>query len=155
MSVKRCPKRECHDCKHVVDIEEDAMGRDRITCELDECEHESCIKEEPSVFKCCPMCGHELTMKNMSFIDEEGYPFEAIERIIDLSSVSYAKNNDLVGVIPKEEEEIYDWVADYTAAIILFCGCGFYFWEDAESVGFPDEGWFDRFCEKANRRWKE
>lgn len=152
MSVKMYPKRECRDCKHVVDIEEDITGRDLITCELDECEHCSCIEEETSAFKPCPMCGHGLTMENVSFIDEEGYPFEELDWLWDFLN---GKESDPAGLTQKEKDEIFEVAASKMGAVMVSCSCGFYFWEDAESMDFPDEGWFDRFCEKANRRWKE
>lgn len=42
MSRKIYPYPECNDCKHVIDIESDILGRDVITCECDECDFEEC-----------------------------------------------------------------------------------------------------------------
>ena len=167
MSVKRCPKRECHDCKHVVDIEEDAMGRDLITCELNTCKYESCIKQVESVFKPCPLCGRKLMADDLQFVDDEGMPFEEMSHIIDFEDIANVKKNamcksDRIAAKKRrdkgwitETEEVYEYAVNNVEYLTLSCKCGFCFSQYAEDVRFPSTGWLNRFCEKANRRWKE
>ncbi len=167
MSVKRCPKRECHDCKHVVDIEEDITGRDLITCELDACKYESCIKQVESVFRPCPLCGRRLMADDLAFVDDEGMPFEEMSHIVDFDNVADVKKNamcksDRIAANRRkdkrwmaEAEEVYEYAVSHVEYLVLSCKCGFHFSLYAEDVRFPEKGWLNRYCEKANRRATE
>lgn len=165
--MKMYPKRECNDCKHVVDIEEDATGRDVIICELDRCEFCPCgndsAPDEPDVFKPCPICGMQLKLENLAFSDEDGEFMGEMEHIIDYEDVKSPVN----AMYPEERvaaelegdtkwitecEEVYEYACNCVEYLVLGCRCGYQFCMCADDAGFPEKGWLNRFADKANRR---
>ncbi len=168
--MKMYPKRECHDCRHVVDIEEDITGRDLITCELDECEHCPCeeadAEADPVPFKRCPICGYQLTVEDLMFMDDEGTPIGEMDRVTDYENIADPKKNAMWAAdrITAEENNDVEWMnrceTNYTGAlddveyISLSCRCGFQFFLDADDVDFPENSWLSKLASKVNARWR-
>ncbi len=165
--MKMYPKRECNDCAHVIDIMEDATGRDLITCELDECEFCPCgndnTSDKPDVFKRCPICGMRLEPKDLQFADIDGLPMGDMISVADYEDIK----NPVNAMYPEERaaaeqrgdkefidesEDIYAYACEQVEYLVLGCRCGYQFSARAEDAGYPDKGWLNRFADLANRR---
>lgn len=94
---------------------------------------------EDTPFRPCPICGHELTIKDIVCIDDYGEP---IEEMRDLDSVEEYK--DFV--------EEYEEFVGSTHMMTVDCHCGYSFGYYPQSDDLCDGTWFDKFVALANTR---
>lgn len=111
--------------------------------------------------KPCPLCGGELTEKNLAFFNYSGEDIYELSEMVDLDRPRHHAN---VEAVTGEKFDAGDWrrreggsgefrdLLDDVDSIVLQCPCGFAVWSRARDVGFPDNGWYDKLKKHANRR---
>lgn len=112
-----------------------------------------------SGFEPCPICGAELTVGALHYLDGTGAPIDELEDMADpadpmapvsVESVTGARYD------PIEWEHREGFMGDYrdmldgVGYISLECRCGFCFFSDRGA--FPRKGWLEAFRAKADRR---
>lgn len=100
------------------------------------------MRKGPDGFRPCPVCGKIRTASSVVFLDDEGFELYHMSDIMDPKG---HPNADQIGRV----EEI-----DPDCSVGMVCGCGLGQWM-AIPDQFPEEGWFQEFREKMNRRMGE
>ncbi len=116
----------------------------------------------PDGFRPCLICGRKLTLGNIRFFDDEGErigDFETMhdfEHARDPCNIAYPADwEKMTEPDRRQAAEIYTEMLGYVEFLAVQCPCGYSKTVYAWGIGFPDEGWVDRFKEKANRRMGE
>lgn len=105
-------------------------------------------------FKPCPICGRQLTSKDIEFIDEEGYQIGDLDSVVDFENLCNPVNiidyetMDESDRQRMKEEHVYS--VDNIDHVLLLCSCGYSY--TSKPYYFYDKKWYEEFKEEANRR---
>ena len=111
-------------------------------------------KSNVNEFKPCPICGRQLTSKDIEFIDEEGYQIGDLDSVVDFENLCNPVNiidyetMDETDRQRMREEHVYS--VDNIDHVLLLCPCGYSY--TSEPYYFYDKKWYEEFKEEANRR---
>lgn len=109
-------------------------------------------------FRPCPVCGRALDDLDIVYYDDKGETVE-LNHVQDLRHM-YDPRNAMSKDTWEDGRELdkepmllaYELRLMHIERISLECLCGYSFSATGDSVGFPDDGWFDAFGEMADRR---
>lgn len=156
----------CDRCIHADGVSGYEDGQDMFVCGIEdsltdedvECANKNeCPYYIPNdAFKPCPICGKDLTAKDIVFVDEEGYLMYDMYPIKDFTDLCNPINATYGNEKYTEEEkqDIIDYYSnkliDTIDHVIIECSCGYTFTSCA--YDFHNKSWFEEFKKEANRR---
>ena len=158
-------KSDCDRCIHADSISGYEDGEDMFVCAIEdrlsdedvECANKNeCPYYIPNdAFKPCPLCGKNLTARDIVFADEEGYPIADLDSVYDFEDLYNPINIEYDGEEDEEDrkriEEYHNYKIDEIDHVYIACSCGFTFFSNT-AYDFHNKKWFEEFRAAANRR---
>ena len=158
-------KSDCDRCIHADGVSGYEDGQDMFVCGIEdsltdediECANKNeCPYYIPNdAFKPCPLCGKNLTARDIIFADEEGYPIVDLDSVYDFEDLCNPINIEYDGEEDEEDrkriEEYHNYKVDEIDHVYIACSCGFTFCSNI-AYDFHNKKWFEEFKKEANRR---
>lgn len=157
-------KSNCDLCIYADGVSGYEDGQDMFVCGIEnsltdedvECANKNeCPYYIPNdAFKPCPLCGKNLTARDIIFADEEGYPIGDLDSVYDFEDLCNPINIEYDGEEDEEDrkriEEYHNYKVDEIDRVCIACSCGYTFTSCA--YDFHNKKWFEEFRAAANRR---